>query len=89
MPKITAYHPEIAVQKKDGSLVVIRLDMDDYYSDGEILEMLAAMTETRTIGEAVEVVEKRGMGDMSSVILSCRVEKAYGSYQFRQWNDPI
>lgn len=90
MPKIAAYHPEIAVQKKDGSLVIVRPDMDDYYTDREVLEFLQEETGAGTVGEAVEIVEERGIGNPSGPMLSCRIEEGDESYQLRhQWDDPI
>ena len=90
MPKIAAYHPEIAVQKKDGSLAVIKPDMDDYYSDREVLELLQEATGAGTVGEAVEALEKKGVGNMPAGMLACRIEKGDESYQLRhQWDDPI
>ena len=90
MPKITAYHPEIAVQMKDGSLIVIRPDLDDYYSDQEVLEMLQEATGAGTLGEAVAIMKERRVGDPSTSLVSCRVEAGDESYQLRhQWSDPL
>ena len=90
MPKIKAYHPEIAVQKKDGNVVVIKPDLDDYYTDREVLEMLQEATGAGTVGEAVESIKKKGMGNTPEPLISCRIEDGDESYQLRHgWDDPI
>lgn len=58
MPRIVAYHPEILVEKADKEVVAIRADLDDWYSDEEVLAQLARETGARTVGEAVTAVEE-------------------------------
>ena len=89
MPKITAYHPELAVQKPDGSILVVKPDMDDWYSDREILEMMGEAAGVGTVGELVEALQKK-KGNTPSCVLSCRIEKGDERYQLRHmWDDPI
>lgn len=91
MPRIAAYHPEIAVQKKDGSVVLIKPDMDDWYEDREVLEHLARVTGASTVGQVVERVQrKRGMGNTQGPVLSVRIERGDERHQLRHlWDDPI
>ncbi len=58
MPRIVAYHPEILVEKENKEFVAIRADLDDWYSDEEVLSQLARETGARTVGEAVVAVEE-------------------------------
>lgn len=94
MSKIIAYHPEIAVEKKDGTVFVIRPDMDNYYTDQEVLEALAMSAGVGTVGEIVESLQNRtiayGLKDNPAGVLACRVEKGDESYQLRhKWDDPV
>ena len=91
MPRIAAYHPEIVVQKKDGSVAVIKPDMDDWYDDREVLEYLAKATGARTVGQVVERVQrKRGMGNIGGPVLAVRIERGDERHQLRyDWDDPI
>lgn len=93
MPKITAYHPEIAVQKESGEVVLIKPDLDDWYDEGEILSKLARATGASTVGEIVEAVEKRGVGNTQPGLVACRIERVHGECAqaavARNWADPI
>lgn len=91
MPKIAAYHPEIAVQKKDGSVVVVKPDLDDWYDDREVLRMLGRSVNAATVGQMVERVQKkRGMGNTGGPVLAVRIEKGDERHQLRHsWDDPI
>jgi len=94
MPRIDAYHPEIAVEKNDGTVLVIRPDMDNYYTDQEVLETLAESAGVGTIGEIVESLQNRtmayGLKDNPAGVLACRVEQGDESYQLRhKWDDPV
>jgi hypothetical protein len=57
MPKVVAYHPEILVER-GGELFLIRADLDDWYSDEEVIGKLAAETGGRTLGEIVEGIDR-------------------------------
>ena len=90
MPRIAAYHSELCVQKKDGSLVVVKADLDDYYTDVEVLEMLGMVAGAGSVGELVEAVEKKGLGNYPPCLLAVRISEGDEAYQLRhQWDDPI
>jgi hypothetical protein len=57
MPRIVAYHPEIFVRRR-GEVVAIKMDLPDWASDEEILNMLVDETRGRTMGQVVERIEK-------------------------------
>jgi hypothetical protein len=57
IPKITAYHPEIHVEK-DGERYILKLSVPDYTSDGEILKKLAQKEDVQTVGEVVDSIQK-------------------------------
>jgi hypothetical protein len=92
MPKIVAYHAEIPVQSPDG-LVLIRADLEDWYDDGKTLSLLGQGLGVGTVGEVVEAVKKRGMGNTSSPVVAVRIEKVHGDSAqaavARSWDDPI
>lgn len=93
MPKITAYHAEIAVQKEDGEVVLLKPDLDDWYPEGEVLRKLGAATGAGTVGEIVEAVEAKGVGNTDCGLVRCRIEKVKGECAqaavARSWDDPI
>jgi hypothetical protein len=94
--KIAAYHPEIAVDRQ-GTIVVIQADLDDYYEDGEVLSKLAAANpQCRTMGELVEAIEKDGgiQSQRANGVISCRILECEASTQatsdsVRPWDEPI
>lgn len=93
MPKIAAYHPEITVQRDSGEVVVIRPDLDNWYDEKEVLEILGRATGARTVGQVVEALEKpekRGMGNTGGPLLSVRIEKGNGRHSPQhRWDAPI
>ena len=102
MVKIAAYHAELAVQKKDGSVVVLKADLEDYATDREILEALNMPFGVSTVGELVRAVQDEGLtgvvhGGITSVkkekgipVLSVRIEGGDERCQLRYlWDDPI
>jgi hypothetical protein len=94
MGKVTAYHPEIPVRKRDGSVVVIKPDLDDWYEEDEVLgKLLAANPGCGTMGELVEAIES-GNGESSQVsngVLSCCIEGVTGTAQqdARSWDERV
>lgn len=102
MVKIAVYHAELAVQKKDGSVVVLKADLEDYATDREVLEALNVPFGVSTVGELVEWLEDEGLtgvtdGGTASVekekgipVLSVRIEGGDERCQLRYlWDDPI
>ena len=94
MPRIVAYHPEIVVEKPNKELVAIKADLDDWYSDDEVLEQLARETGARTVGEAVMAVEedlakksKSNNGLDSARIIKVKDKKP--GQAARRWEDKI
>lgn len=57
MPRIVAYHPEIFV-RRGAEVVAIKMDLDDWAPDEEVLDMLVDETGARTMGQLVEKIEK-------------------------------
>lgn len=57
MYSILAYHPEVEVRRESGEVVTIELDMDDWYTNQEILERLLRASGGRTLGDVVESIE--------------------------------
>jgi len=72
MPRIIAYHPEILVVRGE-KLFSLRVDLNDWYGDGEVLRKLAAETGGRTMGEVVEAVERKELKGVDDSILSARI----------------
>jgi|6_EtaG_2_1085325.scaffolds.fasta_scaffold01213_11 hypothetical protein len=97
--QVSAYHPEILVRRA-GKVIVIRVDMDDWYEEGEVLGKLAAANPScRTVGELVEAIES-GEGELSakgSGVMACCISdrvRPEASTQavlesVRQWDEPI
>lgn len=91
-PSVVAYHPEIPVRKKDGSVVLIKPDMDDYYGDDEVVGKLAAANPgCRTMGDLVRaVVSKKGeSSQVANGVMSCCIEEAARDCDARGWDDPV
>lgn len=42
MRNVVAYHPEIGVVRHDGSIVIVEVDLDDWYSDEEVIALVGA-----------------------------------------------
>lgn len=81
MKKITAYHNEIAIQKEDGGTAIVKVDLNDYHPDIEIMKMLANLTGSNTAGEIVRKLESSDKHDAVSFarildlpILSIKIE---------------
>lgn len=74
MPKLIAYHPEILVVR-GSELFSLRVDLDDWYGDAEVLRKMAAETGGKTIGEVVEAVRRQGLKGADDSILSARISK--------------
>ena len=93
MPRIAAYHPEIYVQKKSGELFVIKPDLVDWASEGEVIAMLAASCPgCGTLGGLVTAIERGELSKAASEVLAVRIEKVDDSPQAavaRCWEDPI
>lgn len=53
MPQIKAYHPKIRVT---GTNSVIKLGLDDWYDEDEILKKLGKLFSAKTIGEVLEKI---------------------------------
>jgi len=94
MPRIVAYHPEILVEKENKELVAIKADLDDWYSDEEVLAQLARETGARTVGEAVVAVEEdlakrspSNNGLDSARIIKVKDKKP--GQKARKWGDKI
>ena len=82
MPRIVAYHPEILVETADAEVVAIKIDLDDWYSDADIMRSLAEETGARTAGGLVEALRRSG---------SARIDKVVkvGSARVYGWDDAI
>ena len=78
MGKIAAYHSEIAVRGSDGGVRVIKSNLDDYYTDREVLACLAAATGGNTVGEVVRAIESDVVINMPQSLLSLCIEKGNG-----------
>lgn len=94
MPRIVAYHPEILVEKENKEFVAIKADLDDWYSDEEVLSQLARETGARTVGEAVVAIEEdlvkrsnsnNGLGSARII----RVKDRKPGRPARKWDDKI
>lgn len=73
MPRVLAYHPEFLVAEGDRVCRLV-LTMDDWYSEGEILEQLATWTGSSTLGGAVAAIRNNNtVGDRGNII-SARIE---------------
>jgi len=85
MAHIVAYHPEIVVQKDD-ELFAIKLDLDDWYSDEEILRSLAVETGAKTMGELVEILSAPKKKNSSARIEKVEQGRTTARYD---WTDQI
>ena len=78
---IVAYHPEIRVKRGD-QVMAIKLGMDDWYTDDEILGKLAVLNPgCKTVGDLVVAIETRN-GELScgdGCVLSCCIEECGAS----------
>lgn len=74
MRQVIAYHPEILVVRGE-EVFSLHVDLDDWYSEGEVLEKLAGLTGVSTIGEAVVAVGERRFPGVDKNILSARISK--------------
>jgi hypothetical protein len=74
MPRVIAYHPEILVARGD-ELFSLRVDLNDWYGDDEVLRKLAAETGGRTAGEVVVAVERKELKGADDSIISARISK--------------
>jgi hypothetical protein len=72
MPKITAYHPTLRVS---GTNEAIKLGLDDWYDEDEILMKLGKLfPSAKTVGEVLEKI-KSGLVPKQSVsgVIECEV----------------
>lgn len=89
MVKVVAYHPKLLISKKDGSTAAaIILDMVDWYSDLEIIGLLAAVfPAARMLGDLVGGI--RNTVVRTPEILSARIEVVPWTAGAYGWDDPI
>ena len=91
MPRVVAYHPEILVER-GLELLMIQLDLDDFYTDEEVMEKLVAETGGGTIGEVVGAIERGELKKRDNSILSARIVKMAGKAprkNVRQWGERL
>ena len=91
MPRIVAYHPEILVER-GLELYKIELDLDDFYSNEEVMAKLVAETGGRTVGEIVGAIERGELKKRDNSILSARIVKVAGKAgrgNVRQWGEKV
>ena len=74
MPRVIAYHPEILVVRGE-EVFSLHVDLDDWYSEGDVLAKVAALTGVKTIGEAVVAVGERKFPGVDENILAARISK--------------
>jgi hypothetical protein len=96
-PQIVAYHPEFLVQR-GGDLFTIHVDLDDWYTDEEVLGKLAGLTGASTFGDAIQAIGKEKLASGDNSILSARISKTGTKHKVvkeamgrsvRGWDDPI
>ena len=74
MSRIILYHPEVWVRRGE-DLFSVRLSMDDWYSEEEVLEALVAWTGSSSLGGAVErILAGNTLGPGWGIISAC-IEK--------------
>jgi hypothetical protein len=76
MPKIKSYHPTLRVS---GTNEAIKLGLDDWYEDWEILQKLGEAFGARTVGEVLQKIKAGQIPKQAiSGILECKVGKPEG-----------
>lgn len=82
MKRIAAYHPTIEI-KNGSKAATVELDMDDFYTEGEVVQALMEATGARTAGEAVKVIRSgRVNAQKCGKVLGVRVlDKEQGELQ--------
>ena len=72
--KIVAYHPTVAVRRESGEVVTIEVDMDDWYTDQEVIDKLLVASGGKTLNDVVDLVICGGFdSDLSIGVLGVRV----------------
>lgn len=84
MAHIIAYHPEIVVRKKE-ELFVIKMNLDDWAPDEEVLGILASETGAKTMGELVESIES----NRNSCARIEKVKKVRDGRRVYDWGDAM
>ncbi len=77
MPEIKAYHPVLRVS---GTNEAIKLGLDDWYEEDEILKKLGKLYSAKTVGEVLEKI-KSGLVPKQALregVLECEVGKPEG-----------
>lgn len=97
-PQIVGYHPEIRVRDSFGHIAVIKLTLDDWYDEGEILaKLVAPFPGVHTVGDLVTALRTIGTRSRSSLegsgVVSCCIEpedaNAPSNSSCLHWDDPI
>ena len=56
MPRVVAYHPQVAVCGNDGVVYKLTADLPDWVSDEEFLKLAGGLYSCRTVGDLVDKV---------------------------------
>lgn len=73
MKRIASYHPTIEI-KNGTKAATVELDMDDYYTEEEVVQALKESTGARTAGEAVRVIKSgRPVTQSCDKVLAARI----------------
>jgi hypothetical protein len=90
VPRIAAYHPEIAVRRATGEIVVIKPDLDNWYDEREVLTILGRAVGVRTMGQLVEaLMSGKRVGNTAGPLFSVRIEKGDGRHPRYHWSSQI
>lgn len=73
MVKLMRYHSEIKVRRPSGELARIEVDLDDWYSDEEVVLKVAEVCGGRTAGDLVLAVERGELAFNNNGVVSCRI----------------
>jgi hypothetical protein len=94
LPPIIGYHPEIQVDK-GGERHVLKMTVDDFEPDEQLLRRLAEAFEVRTVGEVIEKLSgpKTPWFPMSVVRAVVEVVKGVAPHKVGQkvwgWDDKL
>jgi hypothetical protein len=86
-PRISAYHPEIHVDK-DGELQVLKFSVPDWAPEDEIVKEKARELQVETVGELVEAMRLQDGVEVASGGIT---KNAYirGDRHLWDWNDRV